>query len=107
MENRYLEEITTLLKQARPKLSTTHQLKFKMFLVRLAVCEWKNIYLLWKFGIALNFHRKLLTTFFKEKDVKHLKYFPRGHIKRIMRCSKRILENKRQFQTDRESIQSA
>ena len=110
MENRYLEEITTLLKQARPKLFTTHQLKFKnVFGAVGGYVNGKIFISCGKFGIALKLPPETLDELFKEKDVKHLKYFPRGHIKKDYAVlPKRILENKRQFQKlIRKSIQSA
>ena len=110
MENRYLEEITTLLKQARPKLSTTHQLKFKNVFGAVGGYVNRKIFIsCGKFGIALKLPQETLDELFKEKDVKHLKYFPRGHIKKDYAVlPKRILENKRQFQKlIRKSIQSA
>ena len=110
MENRYLEEITTLLKQARPKLFTTHQLKFKnVFGAVGGYVNGKIFISCGKFGIALKLPQETLDELFKEKDVKHLKYFPRGHIKKDYAVlPRRILENKRQTQKlIRKSIQSA
>ena len=110
MGNRYLEEITTLLKQVRPKLSTTHQLKFKnVFGAVGGYVNGKIFISCGKFGIALKLPPETLDELFKEKDVKHLKYFPRGHIKKDYAVlPRRILENKRQTQKlIRKSIQSA
>ena len=110
MGNRYLEEITTLLKQVRPKLSTTHQLKFKNVFGAVGGYVNRKIFIsCGKFGIALKLPQETLDELFKEKDVKHLKYFPRGHIKKDYAVlPRRILENKRQTQKlIRKSIQSA
>ena len=100
MENKYLEEITTLLKEVRPKLTSTHQLKFKnVFSAVGGYVNGKIFITCGKFGVALKLPEKILVELFKEKDVKHLKYFPRGHVKKEYAVlPKRILENKRLFQ---------
>lgn len=51
-----------------------------------------------KFGIALRLPLKTLENIFKEKGVKHLKYFPKGHIKKEYAVlPKKILKNKKKF----------
>ena len=100
MTNKYLEEITTLLKKARPKLSTTHRLEFKNCFGAVAgYVDGKTFISCGKFGVALKLPEKILIELFIEKDVKHLKYFPKGHMKKAYAVlPKRILENKRLFQ---------
>ena len=51
-----------------------------------------------KFGVALRLPPETLDNIFKEKGVKHLKYFPNGHIKKEYAVlPKRIIENEQQF----------
>ncbi|MCH7484270.1 MAG: hypothetical protein IIA90_03865 [Chloroflexi bacterium] len=99
MSNEYLDEITTLLKQVRPELATTHRLEFKN--VFGAVGGYVNGYIFishGKFGVALKLPKEVLDELFKGKDIKHLRYFPRGHLKKEYAIlSKEVLENKRQL----------
>jgi hypothetical protein len=99
MKNKYLEGITTLLNQTHPKLSTTHQLEFKNYFGAVAGYVGGKIFIsLGKFGVALRLPPETLERIFKEKGVKHLKYFPNGHIKKEYAVlPKRIIENKRWF----------
>ncbi len=99
MENKYLNKITTLLKQTRPKLSTTYQLEFKNVFGAVGGYVDDHIFIsCGKFGIALRLPPKILDDLFQGKEVKHLKYFPTGHIKKEYAVlSKRILENKYQL----------
>ena len=99
MENKYLLEITVLLKQARPKLSTTHRLEFKnVFGAVGGYINGRIFASCGKFGVALKLPMDTLDTLFQEKEAKHLKYFPNGHVKKEYAVlSKRILENNRQF----------
>ncbi len=110
MENKYLKEITTLLKQARPRLSATHRLEFKnVFGAVGGYVNGKIFISCGKFGVALKLPKNVLDELFQEKDVKHLKYFPKGHIKKDYAVlPKRILENKKEFkQLLNESLQYA
>ncbi len=61
MERDYYKKVTTLLEQAHPLPPTR-------------LCG--------KFGVALRLPDKTLAHLFREKDVKHLKYFAKGHIKK-------------------------
>jgi len=99
MENKYLNKITALLKQARPKLSTTHQLEFKNVFGAVGGYVNGKIFVSYgKFGAAFRLPPDTLDTLFQEKEAKHLKYFPNGHIKKEYAVlSKRILENKHQL----------
>lgn len=98
MENKYHNKITTLLKQIRPKLSTTHQLEFKnVFGVVGGYVNGKIFISCGKFGVALRLPPDTLGTLFQVKEASHLKYFPEGHIKKEYAVlSKRILKNKQQ-----------
>ena len=95
MENKYLNEITTPLKQARPKLSTTHRLEFKNVFGAVGGYVNGKIFVSYgKFGVALRLPPDTLDMLFQEKEAKHLKYFPSGHVKKEYAVlSKRILEN--------------
>ena len=99
MKNNYLEEVTELLKQAHPKLTTQYQLEFKN--VFGAVGGYVNGHIFiscGKFGVALKLSGEVLDELFREKDVKHLRYFPKGHIKKEYAVlPKRILEDKSQL----------
>ena len=99
MQNKYLENITALLEQARPKLSTTHQLEFKNVFGAVGGYANGHIFISYgRFGIALRLPPKVLEILFKEKNARHLKYFPKGHIKREYAIlPKRITENKHKF----------
>ena len=58
-----------------------------------------NIFMLCgKFGVALRLPPETLESVFKEKGVEHLKYFPKGHIKKEYAVlPKRILDDNDQF----------
>ena len=99
MNNKYLSEITKLLKQARPRLAVTHQLEFKNCFGAVAGYVHDHIFIsCGQFGIALKLPEGVLTDLFKEKDVTHLKYFPKGNVKKEYAVlPRRILENKSRF----------
>src|SRR3989344_8375231 len=99
MENLYLNEIRILLKQARPKLSTTHRLEFKNVFGAVGGYVNGKIFVSYgKFGVALRLPPDTLDMLFQEKEAKHLKYFPSGHVKKEYAVlSKRMLENKHQL----------
>ena len=98
-ENKYLKKITKLLEQAHPKLATKNQLEFKNCFGAVACYVKGNIFIsCGRFGVALRLPPEILERFFQEKDVKHLKYFPNGHIKKEYAViPKRILEDNREF----------
>ncbi len=99
MENKYLNEITTLLKQVCPKFSTTHQLEFKNIFGAVGGYINGRIFTsCGKFGIAFRLPPDTLSTLLQEKEAKRLKYFPSGHIKKEYAVlSRKVLENKRQL----------
>lgn len=99
MENKYLNEITTLLKQTYPNLSTTHKLEFKNVFGAVGGYLDERIFAsCGKFGVAFRLPQERLEVLFREKNAKHLKYFPNGHIKKEYAViSKQMLADKVQF----------
>ena len=99
MENKYFNKITKLLKQVRTKITVTHQLEFKNCFGAVAGYVDGHIFIsCGKFGLALKLPSETLDSIFKEKGVKHLKYFPNGHIKKEYAVlPRRIIENKQHF----------
>ena len=99
MKDVYLKQLTKLLKQARPRLSSTRQLSFKNVFGAVAGYVNGRIFIsCGTFGVALRLPPEMLDILFREKDVKHLKYFPKGHVKKEYAVlPKRILNNKARF----------
>ena len=99
MRSKYLDKVTTLLKKTRPGLATTHQLEFRNCFGAIAGYVNGCIFVsCGSFGFALKLPPEFLDDLFKEKDVKHLKYFPNGHIKKeYALLPKRIIEDKQRF----------
>ena len=83
MKTNYHDILTNLLKQARPRLASTHGLEFKNVFGAVAGYVNGNIFIsCGKFGTALRLPPKTLDSLFKFEGAKHLKYFPKGHIKK-------------------------
>ena len=83
--NPYRDKLESLLKKVRPRLSSTHNLEFKKCFGAVAGYVNGNIFIsCGKFGVALKLPPEALAMLFKEKGVKLLKYFPNGHVKKIM-----------------------
>ena len=99
MKDNYLDELTELLKQARPRLAATHQLEFKNVFGAAAGYVNGNIFMsCGKFGVALRLPPETLESVFKEEGVEPLKYFPKGHIKKEYAVlPKQLLDNIDQF----------
>lgn len=99
MKNRHLYKVKELLEQARPKLPTTHQLSFKNVFGAVAGYVNGHIFIsCGTFGVALKLPPEVLDDLFKDKGAKHLKYFPRGHVKNEYAVlPKRIVEDERRF----------
>ena len=99
MNDKYLNRLTTLLEQVRPKLASTHRLAFKYVFGAVGGYVNGRIFIsCGTFGIALKLPPETLETLFQEKGVRHLKYFRNGHVKKEYAVlPKRILNNKRQF----------
>lgn len=95
MSNKYFNELTKLLERVRPKLATTHQLEFKNCFGAVAGYIDGRIFISYgKFGVALKLPKEVLDDLFQRKDTKHLKYFPKGHIKKEYAVlPRRILES--------------
>lgn len=100
MNKRYFDKLTGLLERAHPKLDAAHTVEFKNCFGAVAGYINGQIFIsCGKFGVALRLPPETLTSVFREKGVKHLKYFPKGHIKKEYAVlPKRILEDKKQFQ---------
>ena len=99
MYNMYFEKITKLLAQAWPKFAITYRLEFKNCFGAVAGYVQGKIFIsCGRFGVALKLPPETLETIFQEKGVKHLKYFPKGHVKKEYALLPiRILSNKSQF----------
>lgn len=99
MENKYFNEITTLLKQVRPKLTAQHRLEFKnVFGAVGGYINGKIFISCGKFGVALRLPPDTLAALFQAEKAKHLRYFPNGHIKKEYAVlSKQLLKNKHQL----------
>lgn len=82
-----------------PRLDSNHQLEFKnVFGAVGGYVNGKIFISCGKFGIALRLPSNTLDILFKGKEAKHLKYFPKGHVKKEYGVlSKRILESKHQL----------
>ncbi len=99
MKNKYLDTLTTLLEQTDSKFTTTYRLEFKNVFGAVAGYINGNIFIsCGKFGIALKLPPEFLAELFKEKGIKHLQYFPNGHVKKEYAViPQRIIENKQRF----------
>lgn len=81
--NPYRNQLEILLKNIRPRLSSTHKLEFKNCFGAMAGYVNGKIFIsCGKFGVALKLPPKILATLLKEDGVKFLKYFPKGHVKK-------------------------
>ena len=87
------------MKKVRPRLTSTHDLKFKNCFGAVAgYVEGKIFCSCGKFGLALRLPEKTLAELFQEKGVKKLKYFPNGHVKKEYAVlPQRILEDTPRF----------
>jgi TfoX/Sxy family transcriptional regulator of competence genes len=95
MANDYRNKLEGILKQARPRLPSSHNLEFKNCFGAVAgYVEGKIFCSCGRFGLALRLPEKTLAELFQEKGVKKLKYFPNGHVKKEYAVlPKRILED--------------
>ena len=99
MQDKYFNRITKLLEQVSPKLATRYRLEFKNVFGAVGGYVSGRIFIsCGRFGVAVKLPPKILEGLFKENGVKHLKYFPKGHIKKEYAVlPKRILGDKYQF----------
>ena len=99
MQNKYLEKITKILEQASPKIAATHRLEFKNVFGAVGGYVNGRIFIsCGKFGVALKLPSKILEGLFNKKAAKHLKYFPKGHIKQEYAVlPERVTKNTNQF----------
>ena len=99
MNDKYLNRLAALLKQARPRLASTHRLTLKNVFGAVGGYANGRIFISsGKFGVALKLPPDTIKNLFQEKDVKRLKYFRKGHIKKEYAVlPERILNNKSQF----------
>ena len=99
MSDKYLNRLKALLKQTRPRLANTHRLTFKNVFGAVGGYVNGRIFIsCGTFGVALKLPPEMLEALFREKGVKHLKYFRNGHVKKEYAVlPKRILNNKSQF----------
>ena len=83
MQNKYFEKITKLLAWVHPKLATRYRLEFKNVFGAVGGYVNGRIFIsCGNFGIALKLPSKTLEGLFNKKVARHLKYFPKGHIKK-------------------------
>jgi hypothetical protein len=96
----YLTKIATLLNDGRPELHAVHKLEFRNSFGAVAGYVDGHIFIsCGKFGVALRLPLETLDKLFQEKDVSHLKYFPKGHIKKEYAViPKRILDDRGRFE---------
>ena len=98
MENKYYDKLLILIKQAKPRLKP-HHLTFKNVFGAVAGYVDDCIFIsCGTFGVALKLPPEILDKVFNEKDVKYLKYFSKGHIKKeYVVLPKRIIDDIPQF----------
>jgi TfoX N-terminal domain len=96
----YSNKVAKLLNDARPDLRTVHKLEFRNCFGAVAGYVDGHIFIsCGKFGVALRLPRETLAKLFQDKDVLHLKYFPKGHIKKEYAViPKRILDDRGRFE---------
>jgi len=83
MNHKYLEEITERLLQAYPNLATAYRLEFKSVFGAVGGYVNGQIFVsCGKFGVALRLPPEVLDELFQDEDVKPLRYFPKGHVKK-------------------------
>ena len=99
MTSSYLEKVATLVTRTRPRLAVTHQLYFRNCFGAVAGYVNDGIFIsCGRFGVALRLPPSSLEQLFKDKDVRPLKYFPNGHVKKEYAViPDRIVEDKHRF----------
>ncbi len=99
MKDLYLRKVEKILKQAYPDLACKYRLEFKNVFGAVGGYVNDRIFIsCGRFGVALRLPPETLDKLFNEKGVKHLKYFPKGHIKKEYAViPKRILDDTDRF----------
>ena len=99
MNNNFLNKLEVLLKQSGSKLIIANKIEFKNSFGAVSGYVNSRIFIsCGKFGVALKLPPQVLAELFCEKDVSHLQYFPKGHIKRKYAViPQRILDNSTRF----------
>ena len=99
VKNKYFDTLTKLLKQASTRLDATHQLEFKNVFGAVAGYINGQIFIsCGRFGVALRLPSGTLSELLREKGVKPLKYFSKGHIKKQYAVlPRRIIEDEQRF----------
>ena len=94
----YFRTLTELLKGCR-SLYSSHELEFKNVFGAVAGYVDGQIFISCGiFGVALRLPPSTLGRLFEEKGVKHLRYFPQGHIKKEYGVlSRQILNDRRRL----------
>jgi len=83
MNDTYLAELKGLLDRAMPRVASTDRLSFKGVFGAVGGYVDGNIFVsCGEFGVALRLPPTTLDVVFREEGVKHLRYFPKGHIKK-------------------------
>ena len=83
MSNAYSDTLEKLLHQAHPRLFNAHQVAFKNCFGAVAGYVDGRIFVsCGKFGVALRLSLEVLAELLKEAGVSHLRYFPKGHVKK-------------------------
>ena len=83
MNDAYLAELNGFLDRTIPRLASTDRLSFKgVFGAVGGYIDDKTFVSCGRFGIALRLPPSTLEVVFKEDGVTHLRYFPKGHIKK-------------------------
>ena len=95
MKTEYLNGLAALLLRARPRLGSTHDLRFRSCFGAVAGYVDGNIFISHgRFGTALKLPSRTINRLLEERGVRHLKYFPNGHVKKeYVVLPKRILDD--------------
>ena len=99
MGNRFSDEITGLLERTSPDLAAACKLEFKNFFGAVTGYVDGNIFIsCGNFGVALKLPPQTLDALFAMKDVEHLRYFAKGHVKKeYAGLPERILKDDKHF----------
>ena len=97
MAKKYLEKLTELIEQTTPKKLNDIKLEIKHFFSGAAVYANGNICIsLTPVGFAIKLPEALRNDLMKQKGVRQLRYFSKGHIKKeYVVLPKRIVDDKK------------